>query len=90
MIAVRTPIINTANEGCARSTGGFAFSQSESMPEVVEPGRPGTGEAATRALFGATVLHANARRGSSVPICPIRAFVSRIGFQGPGCAAVDS
>src|SRR5271157_1313917 len=59
-IAVKTPTISTASDGCGRSMGGFAFSRSESKPrkwwtrKLRERGRR------RRGFFGATVRYANA------------------------------
>jgi transcription elongation factor GreB len=62
-----TRTISTASGGCGRSMGGFAFSRSASKPpEVVDPEAPRAGQAATRALFGATVRYANAAGVSRV------------------------
>src|SRR3977135_89581 len=40
--------------------GGFAFRKRIEAAEVVDPEAPRTGQAATRAFFGATVRYANA------------------------------
>src|ERR1700722_498227 len=59
-IAVKTPTISTASGGCGRSMGGFAFHEANRSRGSGGPGSSESGQAATRAFFGATVRYANA------------------------------